>query len=89
MVLRHLELLGARGITRAASRRDIMVIQRLASQFIIVRGDVYKRQPNGIQLKCLRKEEADKVMAEIHEGTCGLHMSGLNLSRKIIRQGIY
>ena len=54
-----------------ADRKDRLAIQRLSSQFISVRGDVYKRQPNGIQLKCLRKEEADRVMAEIHGGVCG------------------
>ena len=76
-------------LLEVAGRKDRLAIQRLSSQFISVRGDVYKRQPNGIQLKYLRKEEADKVMAEIHGGVCGPHMSGLNLSRKIIRQGFY
>lgn len=54
-----------------------------------LRGELYKRQANGIQLKCLRKEEAQKVMEEVHAGVCGPHMSGLNLSRKIVRQGFY
>ena len=76
-------------LPEAADRKDRLAIQKLSSQFISVRGDVYKRQPNGIQLKCLRKEEADRIMVEVHRGVCGPHMSGLNLSRKIIRQGFY
>ena len=71
-------------LPEAADQKDRLAIQKLSSQFISVRGDVYKRQPNGIQLKCQRKEEADRVMAEVHGGVCGPHMSGLNLSCKII-----
>ena len=72
-------------LLETADRKDRLAIQKLSSQFISVRGDVSKRQPNGIQLKCLRKEEADRIMVEVHRGVCGPHMSGLNLSRKIIR----
>ena len=66
----------------AADRKDRLAIHRLSSQFISVRGDVYKRQPNGVHLKCLGREEADKVMAEIHGRVYGPHMSGLNLSSR-------
>ena len=66
-----------------------MAIQKLASQYVILKEELYKRQANDIQLKCLRKEEAQKVMEEVHAGVCGPHMNGLNLSRKIVRQGFY
>ena len=68
-----------------ASRNDIITIQELASQYVSLKGELYKRQANGIQLKCLKSEEAHKVMEEVHAGVCGPHMNGLNLSRKIVR----
>ena len=44
---------------------------------------------NGIQLRCLKKDEVDKVMNEIHVGVCGSHMNGIILTKKIVRQGYY
>ena len=70
-----------------ARKKDRIIIQKLASQYVSLKGEIYKRQGNGIQLKCLRKEEAHKIMEEVHAGVCGPHMNGLNLSRKIVRQG--
>ena len=44
---------------------------------------------NGIQLRCLKKDEADEVMREIHAGVCGSHMNGIIVAKKIVRQGYY
>ena len=44
---------------------------------------------NGIQLRCLKKDEADEVMREIYVGVCGPHMNGIILAKKIVRQGYY
>jgi hypothetical protein len=37
----------------------------------------------------LEAADATEIMKELHEGTCGPHMSGHALSRKIIRTGYY
>ena len=39
---------------------------------------------NGIQLRCLKKDEADEVMREIHLGVCGSHMNVIILAKKIV-----
>ena len=44
---------------------------------------------NEIQLRCLKKDEADEVMREIHARVCGSHMNGIILANKIVRQGYY
>ena len=44
---------------------------------------------NGTQLKCLKKDEADEVMREIHARVCGSHINGIILAKKIVRQGYY
>ena len=46
---------------------------------------LYKRMLNGTQLRCLKKDEADEVMREIHAGVCGSHMNGIILTKKIVR----
>ena len=43
---------------------------------------LYKIILNGTQLRCLKKDEADKV---IHAGVCGSHMNGIILAKKIVR----
>ena len=64
-----------RELPEGAGRKDKLAIQKLASQFVILSGELYKRQTNGIQLKCLRKEEAQQLMEEVHAGVCGTHMN--------------
>ena len=48
-------------------------------------GVLYRRALNGILLRCLNRDEAEKVMEEIHAGVCGPHMSGHVLAKKIVR----
>ena len=48
-------------------------------------GVLYKRMLNGTQLRCLKKDEADEVMKEIHAEVCGSHMNGIILAKKIVR----
>ena len=45
---------------------------------------LYRRSYDGIHLHCLKKEEAEKVMVEIHQGICGPHMNVRILAKKIL-----
>ncbi|GFY85492.1 hypothetical protein Acr_04g0002300 [Actinidia rufa] len=40
-------------------------------------------------LRCLRPEEAEYALREIHEGICGNHSRARSLARKTIRQGYF
>ncbi|XP_072087916.1 uncharacterized protein [Arachis hypogaea] len=40
-------------------------------------------------LKCLDRNEADLVLAEAHEGICGIHSGARSLEQKILRAGFY
>ena len=44
---------------------------------------------NGTQLRCLKKDEADEVIREIHTGVCNSHMNGIIFAKKIVQQGYY
>ena len=47
------------------------------------------RSYDSIHLRCLKKEEAEKVMEEVHQGICGPHMNGRMLAKKILKMGYY
>ena len=63
-----------------ADKRERCSIRMMAIQYILCRGQLYKRSYDGIHLCCLKKEEAEKVMEEIHQGLCGPHINGRMLA---------
>ena len=71
------------------NKREHCLIRMLAMQYILCEGQLYRRSYNGIHLRCLKKEEAGKVMEEVHQGICGPHMNGRMLAKKILRIGYY
>ena len=42
-----------------------------------------------MHLHCLKKEEVERFMEEVHRGICGPHMNGRMLAKKILRMGYY
>ncbi|KAK2991826.1 hypothetical protein RJ640_006386 [Escallonia rubra] len=47
-----------------------------AIKYFLLDGDLFKRTPEGLTLRCLGQQEAMHVMAEVHEGVCGAHQAG-------------
>ena len=45
----------------------------MATQYIPYGGQLYRRSYDGIHLRYLKKEEAERVMKEVHQGICGPH----------------
>ena len=43
-------------------------LRLLATQFVMYEGELYKKSSDGLLLRCLGKDEAMLVMAEVHEG---------------------
>ncbi|GFZ05223.1 hypothetical protein Acr_17g0007950 [Actinidia rufa] len=64
-------------------------LQYRSARFCIFKGRLYKRSFLGPLLKCLRPEEAEYVLKEIHEGICGNHSGARSLARKTIHQGYF
>ena len=50
---------------------------------------LYKRRPTGVHLRCVDKDEAQKLVKAVHEGVSGVHMNGTILAKKIARQGYF
>jgi ribonuclease HI len=64
-------------------------IVKRAAQFRLVHGHLYRRGTSVPLLKCIGPSEVWYVLAEIHEGSCGLHGGGKSLARKTLRAGYY
>jgi hypothetical protein len=47
------------------------------------------KKPYGVILRCVNKEEAKKILEELHSGHCGGHFAARTTSHKILRAGYY
>ena len=43
----------------------------------------------GVHLRCVDKNEAQKLIEAVHEGVYVVHMNGMVLAKKIARQGYF
>ena len=55
----------------------------------IIDGLLFRRNYDGVFLRCLEHEDANKVVAELHDGPTGGHFSGDTTTHKILRAGYY
>ncbi|PKI38860.1 hypothetical protein CRG98_040760 [Punica granatum] len=68
-----------------ANRRDRKTLRRLAAHYFMSRETLYCRSFDATLLRCVDEVEAQRLMGEIHERSCGPHMSGLMLAKKLMR----
>ena len=61
-----------------ASGKDKAVIRKLIVNCFSHQGLLHSRSSDGIQLKCLTKEEAKKVIDEVHYRICSTHMNNIS-----------
>ncbi|XP_060182358.1 uncharacterized protein LOC132612027 [Lycium barbarum] len=64
-------------------------IRKLANGFFLNKNVLYKRTLNLELLRCIDSVEATKFIEEVHTRTCGPHMNGFVLVKKILRTGYY
>ncbi|XP_016558473.2 uncharacterized protein LOC107858317 [Capsicum annuum] len=80
-------LLGAGGYPEGATGKQKRTLRRMANHFFLNREILYSRTPNLGLLQCVDATEATRLLEEIHAGTCGPHMNGFMLAKKILRAG--
>ena len=85
-IMKFLEL-GA--YLNGANKREYHSIRMMATQYILCGGQLYRGQLYRRSYDCLKKEEAKRVMEEVHQGICGPHMNGRMLAKKILRMGYF
>jgi hypothetical protein len=64
-------------------------IVSLAKRYVVVEGDLYRRDANGILIRCITQEEGGNLLAEIHGGECGSHSLSRTLVGKAFWHGFY
>ncbi|XP_072083659.1 uncharacterized protein [Arachis hypogaea] len=64
-------------------------LMREAAKYVIVQGQLFKRGLNQPLLKCLRSDQTDYVLREVHEECCSLHIRGKALARKLVRASYF
>jgi hypothetical protein len=60
-----------------------------ASGYCVKDGDLYRRRPNGVALKCISTHQGQEILRDIHAGECGHHASAATLAAKAYRSGFY
>ncbi|XP_057721018.1 uncharacterized protein LOC130935331 [Arachis stenosperma] len=69
--------------------KDAAKLRREAAKYAVIQGQLFKKGLSQPLLKCLRPDQTDYVLREVHEGCCGHHIGGKALARKLIRAGYY
>lgn len=64
-----------------ATKKDRVTIKRLAMQYTLGVGQLYRWSYNQVLLRCVDKAEASTLMFEVHGGLCGTHMNGVMLAK--------
>jgi hypothetical protein len=73
------------GLTKTKAR----FIKLKALKFCILESNLYWKDPGGILLNFLLKDEADKVLQYFHAGDYGGHLSWKTTANKILRASFY
>ena len=58
-------------------------------RYALIEGVLYKKSFLIPYLKCLRPQEAETALREVHEGICGQNQGGRALAHKLTRLGFY
>ena len=60
-----------------------------SARYVLMDEVLYKRGFSQPYLRCLAQDEANYVLREIHEGTCGNHSGARSLVHKVVCTGYY
>ena len=64
-------------------------VARQATAYYIKDGELYRRRPNDVSLRCISKDQGKELLTNIHGGDCGHHSSSWTLVGKAFRSGFY
>jgi ribonuclease HI len=59
------------------------------ASFHLVNGILFRQNFDGVLMRCLEKDEAEKVLLELHAGEAGGHFGGDTTAHKVLRAGYY
>jgi hypothetical protein len=60
-----------------------------SASFHLVNGILFRQNFDGVLMRCLEKDEAEKVLLELHAGEAGGHFGGDTTALKVLRADYY
>ena len=78
--------------TLPSDQAEARRVARRAKTFVLLDGEMYKRSPSGILMRCIPRQEGVKLLQDIHSGdsvACGHHATPRTLVGNAFRQGFY
>ncbi|GJT91539.1 reverse transcriptase domain-containing protein [Tanacetum coccineum] len=69
--------------------RDARKIRIQALQYKLIQGNLFKRSLFTPWLRCVAPPQTDKIIKEIHKGSCGFNAEPRSLVVRITKQGFY
>jgi len=60
-----------------------------SASFQLINDILFRKKIDGVFLRCLEKEESEKVLAKIHSGDGGGHFGEDTTAHKVLRDGYY
>ena len=64
-------------------------MKRKCTRYTLIGDELYRKSYSRPLLKCINKSRAKYVMAELHEGICGLYSGGRSMATRALRAGYY
>ncbi|KAG5052306.1 hypothetical protein JHK85_004843 [Glycine max] len=61
------------------NKDEVRCLKRKANYYVILDGELLKKELITPLLKCLNSQQADYVMRELHEGIYGLYIGGIHM----------
>jgi hypothetical protein len=65
------------------------VLRLKSASFHLINGTLFRQNFDGVLMRCLDKDEAKKVLLELHAGEAGGHFGGDTIAHKFLRYGYY
>jgi hypothetical protein len=75
--------------TLPPERDEANKLRKVAAHYTILGNKLYKRGFSTPLLLCVGELEAQRILQEIHDGSCGNHIGGRSLAGKVIRAGYF
>ena len=75
--------------TLPSDSKEASKLRARSVRYTVHRGTLYKRGFFAPILKCVRNEDSNYILKEVHEGIYGNHIGARTLAWKTLRQGYY
>ena len=69
-------------------KEDDVAELKTLKDYVLMKGELYRRMPVGILSRCVGHEEAQRKLKEVHNKTCRV-CSKVSLYRRLQRAGFY